>query len=381
MALTLAGVHPVGQRLFLDANQLGREHQRREAHDRHVGDDAVVVGRIALGDGQRFAAALRRADVVVEARPLAVQPLDEHHRGVVRLLHLHVAEVGDRLVVERPVVRGGVVARRGGWPRRAAPPRRGRTAAAGAEAGLVSRIAAVGDEAARQERRRARAGTPGQVGDGAVHAAAAQLDRAAGPASPAARREVDRPRRRAGVDRIDDPVHAAIRRGVGRLGVPLRPASVTRRTGSPILSTGIAAPRRAAVQSAAAMTLASLRPGAAAGACAPRTGPPMAEAVPHTAVTSKSRTARRDVVRSHGRTPDVSNESTHWLSSASGEAGVRTSAAQPMSRLVRPRQVGVRDLRAASRSSVLLFTARYAARFRPSAGRCALRKPPRLLPA
>src|SRR5205085_11359795 len=50
------------------------------------------------------AAALRRADVVVVARPGSVNPLDEHHRRVVRLLHLHVTEVGDRLLVQRPVI-------------------------------------------------------------------------------------------------------------------------------------------------------------------------------------------------------------------------------------------------------------------------------------
>ena len=66
MAFDLGRRHPVGDRLLVDANQLRREHQRREVHDRNVGDDAVVVGGIALRDGQRFASALRRADVVVE---------------------------------------------------------------------------------------------------------------------------------------------------------------------------------------------------------------------------------------------------------------------------------------------------------------------------
>ena len=112
--------HPVRQRLLVDANQLGRQHQRREADDRHVRGDAVVVGRIPLRDGQRLAAALRRADVVVEPRPLTVRALDDDHRRVVRLLHLRVAEVLDRLVVQRPVVcRVGSGAR--GGRRRAAP--------------------------------------------------------------------------------------------------------------------------------------------------------------------------------------------------------------------------------------------------------------------
>ena len=95
---------PVGERLLLNADQLGREHQRREADDRHVSGDAVVIGRVTLRDGQRFAASLRRSDVVVELRPGAVQPLDDDDRGVMRLLHLHVAEIGDRFVVECPVV-------------------------------------------------------------------------------------------------------------------------------------------------------------------------------------------------------------------------------------------------------------------------------------
>ncbi len=62
----LGARHPVGERLLLTPDQPGREHQRREVDDGHVGDDAVVVVWIALGDGQRFAAALRRADVVVD---------------------------------------------------------------------------------------------------------------------------------------------------------------------------------------------------------------------------------------------------------------------------------------------------------------------------
>ena len=50
--------HPVGRRLFLNANQLRREHERRKVHDRHVRDDAVVVGRVALRHRQRLAPAL-----------------------------------------------------------------------------------------------------------------------------------------------------------------------------------------------------------------------------------------------------------------------------------------------------------------------------------
>ena len=99
----------------------GASIRRGEVDDRHVGDDAVVVGRIALRDGQRFASALRAADVVVEARTFAIDALHDDHRGVVRLLHLHVAEVVDGLVVERPVVAtAGSAARRA--TTRGAPP-------------------------------------------------------------------------------------------------------------------------------------------------------------------------------------------------------------------------------------------------------------------
>src|SRR5690606_19470226 len=122
---SLAGGHPVGSRLFLDADQLRREHQGGEAEDRHVGNDAVVVGRITLRDGEGFAATLRTADVIVETRTFAVDALDDHHRRVVRLLHLHVAEVPDGLVVQRPVVAGTRCTTRRSTARR---PTAGRTA-------------------------------------------------------------------------------------------------------------------------------------------------------------------------------------------------------------------------------------------------------------
>ena len=212
--------HPVGRRLLVNANELGREHQRREVHDRHVGRDAVVVGRIALRDGQRFAAALRRADVVVEARALAVHALDQHHRGVVRLLHLRVAEVADRFVVERPVLIG----------------RRGRRPAAAAERRqLVARVAAVGGEAALQQRRSTGAElAAGEVRNDAVDAAAAHLRRPAVPRRRQDHAEVDR---RAPSARCR-PARTRRRRGSAparcRSPRPTRPASVTLRTGSPM---------------------------------------------------------------------------------------------------------------------------------------------------
>ena len=101
----LGARHPVGERLLLNPDEPGREHQRREVDDRDVRDDAVVVVGIALRDRQRLATALRRADVVVHGRLPAIRPLDEHHRRVAGLLHLHVAEVLDRLVNERPLRR------------------------------------------------------------------------------------------------------------------------------------------------------------------------------------------------------------------------------------------------------------------------------------
>jgi hypothetical protein len=107
-----------------------------EIHNRHVGSDAVVVGGIPLRHGQPFAPALRRADVVIEARPLAVHARDQRHRGVVRLLHLRVAEVPDRFVAEGPILVG----------------RCGRRSAAAAEGRqLMARVAAVRGEPALQE--------------------------------------------------------------------------------------------------------------------------------------------------------------------------------------------------------------------------------------
>ena len=181
----------------------GASIKRREVHNRHVGRDAVVVGGIALRHREAFAAALRRADVVVEARPLAVQPRDQHHRGVVRLLHLRIAEVPDHFVVERPVLVGWRGRRRGGRPAAARTERRQ----------LMARVAAVRGEAALQKRRPGRAELDtGQVRDDAVNPAAAELRRAAVPGRREDDAEVDRPRRGRGVDRGEDAVDAAVRR-------------------------------------------------------------------------------------------------------------------------------------------------------------------------
>ncbi len=43
--------HPIGERLFVDADELRRKHERGEVDDWHVGRDAVVVCGITLRDG------------------------------------------------------------------------------------------------------------------------------------------------------------------------------------------------------------------------------------------------------------------------------------------------------------------------------------------
>ena len=179
-----------------------------------------------------------------------------------RLLHLHVAEVRHRLVVERPVIgrrRSASTKTRSTWTcitaarpgRQRAPVRpgaapgacrcpgaceaaacgrppaspapgaggRARACAAGtaerttstraAEAGLMSGVAAIGDDAAREQRRCARSATR-QAGHRPVHAAAAHLHRSAIPPCGKRHAEVDRTRGGAGVDRVDHAVHAAI---------------------------------------------------------------------------------------------------------------------------------------------------------------------------
>jgi hypothetical protein len=107
IAFTLAGVtqFAIG---FLKSDQYRRELQRRQTDNRHCRSDAVVICRITLHDRQRFAPALRVADVKVERGPFAIHALDEDHRGDVRFLHLHVTEVADRFIIEPPVGRSGV---------------------------------------------------------------------------------------------------------------------------------------------------------------------------------------------------------------------------------------------------------------------------------
>ena len=122
----------------------------------------------------------------------------------------------------------------------------------------MSGVAAVGREAARQQRRRARAPPPVRSGIDAVHAAAAELRRAAAPRRRQHDAEVDRPRRRARVDGIDRRRRRGNRRArsPSPRSTPAR-ASVTRRTGSPIRSIGIVVPIFSATQSAALMVTSS----------------------------------------------------------------------------------------------------------------------------
>ena len=179
--IDLGARHPVGERLLLNPDEPGREHQRREVDDGDIRDDAVVVVGIALRHRQRFAAALRRADVVVHGRLAAIRPLDEHHRRVARLLHLHVAEVLDRLVDERPLRR---------------------------VLDAVARVAPVGDDALGRPDRAAAAA--GEVGDDAVHPAAAELRGAQRPRRGQDDAEVDGFRRR--IDGGHRSVDGAVRR-------------------------------------------------------------------------------------------------------------------------------------------------------------------------
>ena len=58
MALTLAGVTQLASGFSWMRISSGASISVEKLDDRHVGGDAVVVGRIALRDGERFAAAL-----------------------------------------------------------------------------------------------------------------------------------------------------------------------------------------------------------------------------------------------------------------------------------------------------------------------------------
>ncbi len=170
--IDLRGSDPVRLRLFVNADQRRPQHQRREANDRHVGGDAVIVVRISLGNGQSLAASLRSSDEVIVLGFAPVQALDQHHGGIMRLLQLHVAEIADRLFVQRPIVGRGF-----GW--RCSPRR------ASAEACLMAGVAAIGHIALRERRAR-------QHRDRAVHAAASQLHGAAVPRRGKCDLEIDR---------------------------------------------------------------------------------------------------------------------------------------------------------------------------------------------
>ena len=190
--------HPVRQRLLVNANQLGRQHERREVHDWDHRHDAVVVGRIALHHGQSLASTLRGPDEVAEARPLAIHTLDDEERRVVRLLELHVREVLDGFVVGRPVVvRAGGACASGvsaGGP------------ATAAERGLMARVAAVANVAGSEIGVR-------QLGNDAVHATTAALDGAVVPGRGQDHPEVDRPGAGRLVDRRHRTVDHALRGG------------------------------------------------------------------------------------------------------------------------------------------------------------------------
>ena len=71
-----------------DADPLGSKHEGREAHDRHIRCNAVVVGWITLRDRERFASTLGRTDEVIEPRPLTIQAFYEYHRRIVSFLEL-----------------------------------------------------------------------------------------------------------------------------------------------------------------------------------------------------------------------------------------------------------------------------------------------------
>jgi len=194
--IDLSGGDPVRLRFFMDADQRGTEHQRREADDRHIGGNAVVVVRIALGHGQSFSSALRGSDEVVVLGLASVQPLDQHHRGIMRLLELHVTQVPNRLLVQRPVVGSPVTSCR------SAP-----------EAHLVAGVAAISHEALRKRATR-------QHRDRAVHASATHLYSTAVPRGRKRDLEVDRFRGGGMIHRRHRAIHAAPGRGISPRRIP-----------------------------------------------------------------------------------------------------------------------------------------------------------------
>ncbi len=75
--------------------------QERHVVRRVVGDDAVVVVRVARRGIERFVATLRAADEVEPLRRAAVGLPDDRHRHVVALLDRLLSEVPERFIVER----------------------------------------------------------------------------------------------------------------------------------------------------------------------------------------------------------------------------------------------------------------------------------------
>src|SRR5581483_12032630 len=65
-----------------------------------------VIRRVSLNHRQCFAPALRRAKVIIKPRAFAVNPFHDDHGRVVSLLHLHVTEIADRLLIRRPIIPG-----------------------------------------------------------------------------------------------------------------------------------------------------------------------------------------------------------------------------------------------------------------------------------
>jgi hypothetical protein len=175
----------------------------------------------------------------------------------VRLLQLHVAQVGDCFTIERPLVRSGVgsaEARRHSRPSsrhsragsagrrnagrsatrgsRARPATRGghsslRRAAASAgrhseSAHLMAGIAAVGGEALLKKGGTAPADAAGQPRNRTVHPAASELSRARGPRRRERHTEADRLGRGTLVHRRHASFHAAVSRRAVGLRMPLR---------------------------------------------------------------------------------------------------------------------------------------------------------------
>ena len=114
---------PPVARLRLGARQRLADAEVDVGVRRHLREHAVVVLRKALGDDQRFASALRRAEIVAAPDRFGVEARNERDDHVVRLLHLRVGEVGEGFVVRGPVGRGRRRGRRRALRRSDAPSR------------------------------------------------------------------------------------------------------------------------------------------------------------------------------------------------------------------------------------------------------------------